>query len=315
MNKKLVLIDGHALLFRAYYAFPASLTTSEGEIIHAVYGFTSILLNVIRELRPTHIVVSFDLGKPTFRHETFKEYKANRDETPQDLIDQEKRLHQVVKVLNMPVFTKKGYEADDVIGTIAQKAKKEGIDTIIVTGDKDALQLVDDDPTDTKNPGSVSVYMPGRGGKASTRYDEAMVEEKFGGLEPEQIVDLKGLAGDPSDNIPGVKGIGPKTATKLLLRFKTVEGVYEAVSDGRINEVLKGAMLSKLIQGKEMALKSKELATIVRDVEIDFKIEDAVLHDFNKTRVLELFDELGFRSLINKLPNDMVEQDIQEALF
>ena len=315
MNKKLVLIDGHALLFRAYYAFPSSLTTSEGEIIHAVYGFTSILLNVIRELRPTHIVISFDLGKPTFRHEAFKEYKANRDETPQDLIDQEKRLHEVVKVLNMPVFTKKGYEADDVIGTIAEKAKKDGIDTIIVTGDKDALQLVDDDPTETNNPGSVSVYMPGRGGKASTKYNEAMVEEKFGGLEPEQIVDLKGLAGDQSDNIPGVKGVGPKTATKLLLKFKTVEGVYEAVDDGRINDVLKGAMLTKLIGGREMALKSKELATIVRDVDVDFQIDDAVLHDFDKVKVLELFDELGFRSLINKLPNDIVEQDIQEALF
>ena len=215
----------------------------------------------------------------------------------------------------MPVFTKKGYEADDVIGTIAEKAKKDGIDTIIVTGDKDALQLVDDDPTETDNPGSVSVYMPGRGGKASTKYNEAMVEEKFGGLEPEQIIDLKGLAGDQSDNIPGVKGIGPKTATKLLLKFKTVEGVYEAVDDGRINDVLKGAMLTKLIGGREMALKSKELATIVRDVDVDFQIDDAVLHDFDKVKVLELFDELGFRSLINKLPNDVVEQDIQEALF
>ena len=329
MSKRLVLIDGHAVLFRAYYAYPP-LNAPSGELVNAVYGFASIVLNVIRELRPTHIAVSFDLGKPTFRHKAFVDYKANRAETPQELIDQEGRVREVVEALNIPVHTMEGFEADDVIGTICEQAKKIGVEAIIVTGDKDALQLVDDDPENVNEPGgSVSVYIPGRNKQPSMIYDEEEVEKKFEGLQPEQVVDLKGLAGDPSDNIPGVKGVGNKTAIKLLLKFSTVEKIYEKVDEimklvqddvGGVKKLsdelgIGKSVVEKLIAGRQSAFESKKLATIIRDVPFSFDLNKALLNDFDKNKVKDLFEELGFVSLLNKLPNDMEEQNIQEALF
>ena len=326
MNK-LVLIDGHALLFRAYYAYPP-LTTSEGELVGAVYGFTSILLNTIKLLDPTHIAVSFDLGEPTFRHKEFKAYKANRDETPPDLIVQEARLRQIVTALNIPVYEKAGFEADDVIGTMAEQATKRQVtltrgsgqahnkkqdktDVIIVTGDMDALQLVDDDAPG----GSVHVFVPGRNRKPDTIYDEAHVEDKYQGLQPEQIIDYKGLAGDPSDNIPGVKGIGPKTAITLLLKFSSIEGVYNVIDGNAISGIVSNSMIDKLRVGKESAFLSKKLATIVRDAPVKLNLADCMLHSYDKDRVLTLFKELNFKSLISKLPKDEFEQSVQEALF
>lgn len=316
MRKRLILIDGHAVIYRAYYAYPP-LNAPSGELVNAVYGFTSIVLNVIRELRPTHIAVSFDLAKPTFRHEAFTNYKANRKETPQELIDQVARVREVVETLNIPVHVMEGFEADDVIGTICEQAKKIGVETIIVTGDKDALQLVDDDPTDVvEEGGSVSVYVPGRSKQPALIYNEKEVEKKFEGLQPEQVIDLKGLAGDTSDNIPGVKGVGGKTAIKLLTLYKTVEGVYEALEAGKLLEDgISNSVIQKLRDGRQSAFDSKNLATIIRDVPIVFELDRSKLNDFDKKRVLDLFDELGFASLVRKLPNDMAEQDIQEALF
>jgi len=308
MNK-LVLIDGHALLFRAFYAYPP-LTTSSGELVGAVYGFTSILLNTIKLLDPTHIAVSFDLSEPTFRHKEFKDYKANRDETPPDLIIQEKRLRQIVTALNIPVYEKAGFEADDVIGTMAEQAKKQDVTTLIVTGDMDALQLVDDD-----EKGPVHVFIPGRSRKPDTIYDEAHVEDKYQGLQPEQIIDYKGLAGDPSDNIPGVKGIGPKTAITLLLKFSSIEGVYSALEDNNISGVVSSSMIDKLKVGKESAFLSKKLATIVRDAPVKLNLADCAIHSYDKNKVLTLFKELNFKSLISKLPKDEFEQSVQEALF
>lgn len=307
--KRFVLIDGHALLFRAYYAYPP-LTTAEGELVGAVYGFTAILLNVLRELEPSHLAVSFDLGEPTFRHEAYTAYKAQRAETPKDLIAQEGRLREVVEALNIPVYEKAGFEADDVIGTMAEQAKKTGIETVIVTGDMDALQLVDDD-----EKGVVRVYAPGRGNRAAVMYGEQEVRDRYDGLEPEQVIDLKGLAGDSSDNIPGVKGVGPKTAITLLKAFKTVEGVYEALDKGELDGVVGAGMIGRLKADREMALASKKLATIVTNAPVRLHLDKCVLSEYDKEKTLRLFEELEFTSLVKKLPQDEFEKDVQEALF
>lgn len=331
MANRLILIDGHAVIFRAFYAYPP-LTTSTGELVNAVYGFTSIVLNVIRELAPTHIALSFDLAQPTFRHKEFNDYKANRAETPQELIDQVTRVREVVETFNIPTYTKEGYEADDVIGTICEQVirGKNGLDekteVIIVTGDKDALQLVIDETP----YGSVGVYIPGRNKLATTLFDESEVIKKFEGLKPLQVIDFKGLAGDQSDNIPGVKGVGSKTAIKLLNKMGTIEEIYAKIDAFLGNDMLitpdklvdlsgvlgvGKSVVEKLIAGKESAIKSKKLATIIRDVPLDFQLQKAILHDYDKQKVLDLFTELGFASLAHKLPNDLAEQHIQEALF
>lgn len=328
---RLVLIDGHAVIYRAFYAYPP-LNAPSGELVNAVYGFTSIVLNVIRELQPTHIALAFDLSKPTFRHEAFADYKANRAETPVELTQQIDRVREVVETFNIPVFTKEGFEADDVIGTICEQVTRTMIsenttEVVIVTGDKDAFQLVRDEDV----YGSVGVYIPGRNKFPSTLYDEAEVARKFEGLTPLQVIDLKGLAGDQSDNIPGVKGIGNKTAIKLLSLFGTVEKIYEylesktqsiqagekntLIDNKEIEKALTPSVTKKLIEGRESALQSKKLATIIRDVPLNFNLEKAVVNDYDKKKVLSLFEELGFVSLVHKLPNDLAEQTIQEALF
>ena len=296
---KLVLIDGHAVLFRAFHAYPP-LTTSKGELVNAVYGFSSILLNVIGELKPEYIVVTFDRDKPTFRHTEYVTYKAQREPMPTELKDQQERVEEVVKILNIPIFAVEGYEADDVIGTLARQAN-EVDQVVIVTGDKDALQLVDHE--------RVVVHMPGRGRIPAKVYDEKLVEKEYG-LTPEQIPDYKGLSGDASDNIAGVKGIGPKTAIQLLQAFGTVEGIYK-----HLGEVSNPRVMKLLAEGQESAVISKKMATIVVDVPIELDLPKCAVADYDKEKVVELFEELEFRSLIKKLPNDSFEQMVQEALF
>ena len=296
---KLVLIDGHAVLFRAFHAYPP-LTTSRGELVNAVYGFASILLNVIGELKPEYIVVTFDRDKPTFRHTEYVTYKAQREPMPTELKDQQERVEEVVRVLNLRSFAVEGYEADDVIGTLARQAN-EVDQVVIVTGDKDALQLVDHE--------RVVVHMPGRGRIPAKVYDEKLVEKEYG-LTPEQIPDYKGLSGDASDNIAGVKGIGPKTAIQLLQAFGTVEGIYK-----HLGEVSNPRVMKLLAEGQESAVISKKMATIVVDVPIELDLPKCAVADYDKEKVVELFEELEFRSLIKKLPNDSFEQMVQEALF
>lgn len=314
MNKKarrLVLIDGHSLLFRAYHAYPP-LTTSKGELVNAVYGFANILLGVIGELEPTHLAVTFDRDKPTFRHTAYVGYKAQREEMPTDLASQQERVEEVVEALNIPIFAVEGFEADDVIGTLAEQAKSykpkatsyKLDEVVIVTGDMDAMQLVDSDAKV-----KVRVYVPGRGKKPAMLYDEKEVEQKYEGLQPEQIPDLKGLAGDASDNIPGVRGVGPKTAIGLLLAHRTVEGVYNGLS------VVPERLGKLLADNHEEAVLSKKLATIARDVPIELKLSACEVNDYDKQKAVSLFQELEFRSLIKKLPNDSFEQAVQEAMF
>ncbi|NTV41117.1 MAG: DNA polymerase I [Candidatus Moranbacteria bacterium] len=286
-GKKLILIDGNAIIHRAYHALPP-FTTKQGELVNAVYGFASTLLSVIAEFQPDYVVASFDLADKTFRHSKFEDYKANRVKGDDELYAQIPRVKEVVKAFNIPIYEQAGFEADDIIGTIATQIKKNNdtIETIIVTGDMDTLQLVND---------TTNVYTMKRGLSDSIMYDEKKVFERYG-LKPKQIIDFKALRGDPSDNIPGVKGIGEKTAVTLLQKYETLDGVYESIGE------IKGAVKEKLLRDKVRAYLSKELATISLDAPVSLELEKAVLKDFKRETIVQLFSELNFFSLIKRLP-------------
>jgi DNA polymerase-1 len=288
--KKLVLIDGNALVHRAYHALP-KLTTKKGELVNAVYGFTSILLKVLNDLRPDYVAATFDLAGPTFRHEEFKDYKATRVKAPQELYNQLNRVKQVLVALNIPIYEWQGFEADDVIGTLARQAgqeKKEDVETIIVTGDLDTLQLVND---------KVKVYTLKKGINDTILYDEKAVRDRYG-LSPEQMPDFKGLKGDPSDNIPGVPGVGDKTAAELLKEYNTIENLYENLG------LLPQKIGNKLEEYKEQAAFSKYLATIKTDVPVELDLAKCELRDYNPEIVKRLFEELEFFSLLKRLPSN-----------
>ncbi len=311
--KTLVLIDGHALVHRAYHALPP-LNTGSGELVNAVFGFFSILLKTLKDLAPDYIAATFDLPGPTFRHKEFEEYKATRVPAPDELYAQISRVKDVLAAFNIPVFEKAGYEADDILGTIVKTInppatpkrsfggrgnkqltinnKKEKIKIIIVTGDLDTLQLVNE---------NTNVYTLKKGVKDTIMYDEAAVRERFDGLTPGQMVDYKGLKGDPSDNIPGVPGVGEKTAIEILKQYGSLEKLYkelEKTGNKFKNEKLK----AKLLEFKEQAFFSKYLATIKQDAPIKFKLKDALTRDFDKDKVIKIFKDLGFYSLVNRLP-------------
>lgn len=297
-----VLVDSNALVHRGFHALPQTMRTREGEIINAVYGFSMVLLNVLNTVRPKYVVCAFDLPGKTFRHEQFKEYKAQRERAPEELSAQFPRVQDVVRALNIPIMTKKSYEADDIIGTLAKKICASGdFKVLVVTGDMDILQLVND---------CVHVLTIRKGVKDIVEFDVAAVEEKYG-LGPEQLVDYKGLRGDPSDNIPGVKGIGDKTAVKLLQEFQTLEKVYDA-SDEELRDVISAAALTRLREQRDMAFQSRDLATIVLDVDIPFTIDDALVSDYKHEDAVKLFRELEFRTLLEKLPYTMNGTSLSE---
>ena len=309
-QKSLVLIDGHAVVYRAYHAFPP-LTTGEGELVNAVYGFSRILLKVIKDLQPEYIGVAFDQGKPTFRHVEFAGYKAQRKETPADLLGQFGRVQDVVRALNIPIFGVEGYEADDVIGTIADKQGSQDLRVRIVTGDKDAFQLVRD--------GEITVYMPPHAKDDAIEYDEEAVLKKMG-IPPTGIVDYKALAGDASDNIPGISGVGPKTAVSLLQAFGSVDGIYESMKDEKSlaetqKKLLTPRLVTKLAEGHDMCIMSRKLATIDRNVPLSFSLEECRVTRYNKQDAIDLFTQLGFKSLIQLLPPDEFELEVQSELF
>jgi DNA polymerase-1 len=287
--KKLVLIDGNAIIHRAFHALPP-LTNKKGELLNAVYGFTSILLKVMDDIKPDYLIAAFDLKGPTFRHEEYKEYKATRVKAPDELYAQIDRVKEVTQAFNIPIYEMAGFEADDVIGTIATQAENssEEIESIIVTGDLDMLQLVSPKTT---------VYALRRGMSDIVTYDEAAVVARYG-LTPTQFVDFKGLKGDPSDNIPGVKGIGEKTAITLIQKYNSIEGVYESISE------LKGALKEKLEKDKMNALMSKRLSAIVLDAPVKLELDKAVLKEFDRQKVVELFQELNFFSLVKRIPGN-----------
>lgn len=292
MNKKtLLLIDGNALLYRAFYAFPKELSTPTGEIVGAVYGFSRILLSTLKTLDPDAIAVCFDLKGPTFRHIQYPEYKGTRQKMPDELAGQIKRTHEIVEHFEFPIYTAETFEADDVIGTLAKQAAESdpAQKVIILTGDQDILQLVNK---------QVSVYMPAMGfNKKAVLYTPELVQEKYGFL-PDKIIEYKALRGDPSDNIPGVTGVGEVTAKKLIEQFGTIDEIYKNLDSAE----LKPALLTKLKTSKDQAFLSRELATIVCTAPVTYEDGHCKLELKDPQKLILLFQELGFKSLMRDLP-------------
>jgi DNA polymerase-1 len=283
---KLVLIDGHALVYRAYFALPSTMATSRGELTNAVFGFASMLLNVLRDEQPDYLAVTFDLGR-TFRHEEYAEYKANRAEMPDDLRIQFQRIDDLLAAFDIPAYSAEGYEADDVLAALAHQAKARGVDTLIVTGDTDTFQLVDP---------QVRVMTPRRSFGDTVIYDQDGIRQRYG-LEPKQLIDFKALTGDKSDNVPGVRGVGDKTATALLQKYGSVEAIYE-----HLDEVASARFRTALEKGRDQAFLSKHLVTITADVPVDLDLEACRVRDIDRDRVVALFRELEFRALLGRLP-------------
>ncbi|TEU16587.1 MAG: DNA polymerase I [Anaerolineales bacterium] len=300
-NEKLILIDGHALAYRAYHALrPDSFSTRQGELTNAVYGFTSMLLAVLRDEQPDYIAVTFDVGR-TFRHEEYPPYKAHREAMPEELATQLQRINEMVKAFNIPIFTAEGYEADDVLGTLARQASQQGVGTLIVTGDTDTFQLIDE---------NTQVLTSRRRYSDTVIYDETGIQERYG-LKPRQIIDYKGLVGDSSDNIPGVRGVGKKTATQLLQKYGSIEAIYE-----HLDEVESPRFRKALEEGQDDAFLSKHLATIVTDVPLELDLEACRVAEYDHDRVTNLFRELEFRSLLKRLPQPRQPEGPQQlALF
>lgn len=292
-----ILVDGHSLAFRSYYAFAkgrdGGLRTSTGIPTSACFGFLKSLLEVMASQDPQYMAIAFDLGLPTFRHEADNTYKADRAETPEDFIIELKNLKELLRALNVPILTAPGYEADDVLGTLAQKASASGFQVKILTGDKDLFQLVD--PAKNITVLRLGGDAFGRGAKAGAKeYGPAEVKEKLG-VPPEQVVDYLALCGDVSDSIPGVRGIGEKTAPKLLEEYGSIEGIYAAL------EEIKGATQKKLEAGKADAYHSQHLARIVLDVPLEIELEDCRLTGFDEATLIPLLEQLEFKSFLSKV--------------
>lgn len=292
---KYMLVDGNALIHRGYHAISV-LNTKSGEQTNAVYGFTMILLKAIKDIKPTHIACTFDLAGPTFRHEQYKDYKATRVKADQELYDQIPRVKEVVRALNIPIFEKQGYEADDLLGTLSQGLHKScpEAEIIIVTGDLDTLQLVNH---------KTKVYTLRKGMSDTAVYDEKAVRERFG-LLPNQMVDYKALRGDPSDNIPGVKGIGEKTAGELIKEFKSLDELYSAVKNQKTGRKIKPRILQLLLEQEGQARMSYKLSVIDCRVPVAIEVPKYNFGAAHLQAAVKLFQELEFRSLISKLPRE-----------
>jgi DNA polymerase-1 len=285
--ERLMLLDGFGLVYRGYYALPP-LTTSKGELVNGVFGFCSIVLRGFADLKPDYVAVAFDLSGPTFRHEQYADYKATRTRMPDDLAAQFPKVREVVKALRIPVYELQGFEADDVIGALTRQAETKDVETTIVTVDLDMLQLVTDRTR----------LMTTRSGVENTIiYDPARIWERYG-LRPDQMIDYKALKGDPTDNIPGVPGVGEKTAAKLIAEYGNLDALYE-----RIAQVKPDKLREKLIEHREAVYRGQDLSTIVRDLpDITLDLEAARLADYDRETVIRLFREYEFRTLIERLP-------------
>ena len=293
---KIILLDGNSLSYRAFYAMPA-LQNKSGLYTNSVYGFTLMLERMLEDIKPKYALVAFDKGKQTFRHKTYKDYKGTRDKTPSELVEQFGYVRELLDSYGIKYEEHFDYEADDIIGSYAKLAEKAGLEVIIISGDKDLTQLASD---------NITIYYTRRGVTEVDHYTPEFINEKYG-LSPEQIIDMKGLMGDKSDNIPGVAGIGEKTAIKLLAEYKTVENVLD-----NIDNISGKKLKERLAEGKEDALLSKELATIFTEVPVENKLEDLTFSE-NRSKKKELFEKLEFVSFLKKLAeNNDVDVDGKE---
>ncbi|MDO8488261.1 MAG: 5'-3' exonuclease H3TH domain-containing protein [bacterium] len=297
--QSLLLLDGNSLLHRAYYALPDWRNRS-GEATAGVYGFLSMLLKAISELKPTHLIVVFDHPSPTFRHTMYVGYQTNREKDRQiseDIWGQVIKLQLVLEKMGIPVFQTAGFEADDIIGTLAKQAGKHKFQVTIITGDRDLMQLVNK---------QVSLYMPQKGLTDATLVDEEIVMSRMG-VPPDQIIDYKGLVGDSSDNYPGVAGIGPKTAAHLLAEFRSLDNLYKHLPQ------VPEAARNKLVTGYEGAILSQKLATIKTDVPVTANWQEAQTP--SEEKLLAVLQELGYKSLIKRLGGEVEVNTNQPKLF
>lgn len=282
--KKIFFLDAYALIYRAYFALNKNpRINSKGLNTSAIMGFLNTLYEVLKNEKPTHIGVAFDLGAPTLRTDDFSAYKANREETPPDIKISVPYIKEIIKAFNIPIFEREGYEADDIIGTLSKKAEKEGFTTFMMTPDKDFGQLVSD---------NIFIYKPAKGGEPAKVLGPKEVCERYGITRPEQVIDILGLWGDASDNIPGIPGIGEKTAAKLIVEFDSVENIIANA------DKLKGKMRENVINFAQQGLLSKKLATIDTNVPVEFNEDELKVKDPNIQRLTELFEELEFRTFL-----------------
>ena len=296
MKKKLVLIDGNSIAYRAFFALPL-LNNDKGVYTNSVYGFTMMLNRIIEEEQPTHILVAFDAGKTTFRHATYQEYKGGRQKTPNELSEQFPFIRELLDCFQIKRYELENYEADDIIGTLSLQAEQEDFEVKVISGDKDLTQLTSHKTT---------VLITKKGITEMEEYTPEHVHEKYG-LSPVQITDLKGLMGDASDNIPGIPGVGEKTALKLLHQFETVEHLVESV-----DEVSGQKLKEKITEHKDLAILSKNLATIMREAPVDVKLDETIYNGMNSEKVVSLYKELGFQTLLDKMDegiNESIEQE------
>lgn len=292
-KKRFLIFDANALIHRAYHALPP-LNTSKGEPVSVVYGFLLVFLKALKEFQPSFIAAAFDLPGPTFRHKEFKEYKAKRVRAPEDLYQQIPRVKEALASFNVPIFEKEGFEADDIIGTITKEILDLGfndIETIIISGDLDNLQLVDE---------KTKVYTLKKGLKDTILYDEEQIKKRYG-IAPIQLIDFKSLKGDPSDNIPGVPGIGEKTALQLVQKFGSLENLYREIEE-KSEKVrgLKPQLVNKLVKYKEQAFLSKMLSQIKRDLAIDFNLTKCQWN-YDRKKVGQFFETMEFYTLLRRV--------------
>src|ERR1700754_4385700 len=286
-DKRLFLLDAFALIFRAYYALITNpRVTTKGRNTNAQFGFTNALVDLINNQKPTHMAVCFDTQAPTERHTDFTDYKANRQEAPEDLMDAIPDIKRIIAGFNIPVVELDGYEADDVIGTLSIQAAAEGYEVYMVTPDKDYGQLVSD---------KIKIYKPPYQGGIAEILGPREVCEKWNIKDVSQVIDILGLMGDAVDNIPGIKGVGEKTAAKLLAEYGTLENVIAGA------DTIKGALGEKVRAGKELAILSKKLATIITEVPVEFHEEDFKLKDWDKAGLNEVFNQFEFKTLIKRV--------------
>ncbi|WP_340113304.1 DNA polymerase I [Maribellus mangrovi] len=302
-QQNLFLLDAYALIYRSYFAFIRNPRfNSKGVNTSAMLGVTNTIVQLLEKENPDFIGVVFDVSAPTFRHEMYKEYKANREEMPEDLRKSIPYIRKIIEAFNIPIIEKAGYEADDVIGTLAKKAETEGFTTYMMTPDKDYAQLVSD---------HVLMFKPGKAGGDAEVWGTDEVKENFGIDKAEQMIDILGLMGDSADNIPGCPGIGPKTAQKLIAQYSSIDGIYENIDQ------LKGKQKENLVENEEQVRLSRKLATIITDVPIDFDKKGLTREEFHKEDLRKLFEELEFKSLISRLELSDVPQQpaMQGTLF